>query len=191
MIDPLALTALIVSLVALLATIGQLLQQYFATADGFRRCQPSVMVLWARKTKLRWRWAEFRFETLFVIPRMTCSPLDGDVGIKTGGSSRRCSLVNSRDSLEKSMTLGGWGSYDAERYYDSDELVCWVPLLAQLHRQGEESIKHFLGEQSSKSNNATLPSIQFVTKSWDFMPPDFVRPLASTTVSMLQSWQED
>jgi hypothetical protein len=131
MIDPVAVTALVVSLVALLATTGQLLQQYFATADGFRRCQPSVMGLWAKKTKLRWRWREFRFETIFVIPRIVYGPVYQDLGKDgeiTGGS---CSLVDTDESLKASMTFPGWGTYDARRYYNSDELVCWVPLLAQ------------------------------------------------------------
>jgi hypothetical protein len=131
MIDPVAVTALVVSLVALLATTGQLLQQYFATADGFRRCQPSVMGLWAKKTKLRWRWREFRFETIFVIPRIIYGPVHQDLGKDgeiTGGS---CSLVDTDESLKASMTFPGWSTYDARRYYNSDELVCWVPLLAQ------------------------------------------------------------
>lgn len=50
-----AVVALVVALVALLTTIGQLLQQYLATADGYRRCQQSVMGRWAKRTRLRWR----------------------------------------------------------------------------------------------------------------------------------------
>jgi hypothetical protein len=70
-IDPVALTALVISLVALLATTGQLLQQYFATADGYRQCLPSVMGRWGTMTKLRWRWREFRFETIFYVPYLS------------------------------------------------------------------------------------------------------------------------
>lgn len=43
----LALVALIVSLVALLTTVLQVLQQYFSSADGYRRCAESVMGKWA------------------------------------------------------------------------------------------------------------------------------------------------
>jgi hypothetical protein len=127
MVDSVALTALVVSLIALFTTVGQLLQQYFATADGFRRCQPSVMGLWARRTRLRFRWREFRFETVFVIPRITYGPLHGDVGTRAEAATGRCSLIDTLDSLGASMTSGGWGSYDARKYYDSDELACWVP----------------------------------------------------------------
>lgn len=131
MVDIVALTALVVSLIALLATIGQLLQQYFATADGFRRCQPSVMGLWAQKTTLRWRWREFRFETLFAIPRIFYGPLHPDVGKAGEIAGGTCSLVDTEESLKGSMTYPGWSSYDARRYYSSDELACWVPLLSQ------------------------------------------------------------
>ena len=67
--DPVALVALIISLIALVIATGQLLQQYFGTADGYRRCQESVMSpRWAAMTKLHFRWREFRFETRYCVP---------------------------------------------------------------------------------------------------------------------------
>ena len=39
------LVALIVSLVALVTTVLQVLQQYYSSAEGYRRCAPSVMGL--------------------------------------------------------------------------------------------------------------------------------------------------
>lgn len=183
MTDSVALAALIVSLVALFTTTGQLLQQYFATADGYRRCRYSVMGLWAKRTKRRWIWGEFRFETAFFIPRITYGPLHGDVGTKKEAVGGRCSLVNNEDSLEASMTLGGWGSPSARKYYDSDELVCWVPLLAQLHKQGEDIVRYFPQGSDSLANDTMVPVVQFVHKTWDFMPTDVVRPMASSTVS--------
>jgi hypothetical protein len=183
MADSVALTALVVALVALFATTGQLLQQYFATADGFRRCQPSVMGLWARKTKLRWRWREFRFETRFNIPRIVYGPIHEQMGKGVEIGSGSCTLIGTEESLQGSMTYPGWGSYDARRYYNSDELVCWVPLLAQLHIQGREAVKYFPQKPGSVENDTMIPVIQFVHKSWDFMPPEVVRPMASSTVS--------
>lgn len=56
--------ALAIALVALITAVGQLLQQYFATADGYRRCRKSVVGEYARKARLHWRWREFCFETL-------------------------------------------------------------------------------------------------------------------------------
>ncbi|TAQ91341.1 hypothetical protein B7494_g368 [Chlorociboria aeruginascens] len=181
MSDSVALTALVVSLVALFATIGQLLQQYFATADGYRRCQSSVMGLWAEKTRLRWRWKEFRFETIFVIPRITYSPIRPDM--TNMYSELSCSLTGTEESMRVSLTLPGWDSPQARAYYDSDELARWVPLLAQLHRQGKVIIEYFPQSPSAVANDTTVPTVQFITKSWDFMTPEVVRPMASSTVS--------
>jgi hypothetical protein len=49
--DTLAVTSIVVALIALLSTIGQILQQYIGTSEGYRRCQPSVMGLWGRATR--------------------------------------------------------------------------------------------------------------------------------------------
>lgn len=74
--DPLVYIAFIVSLVALVLTLGQLLQQYFATAEGYRRCQPSVMGNWGTKTRRRWRFGEFRFETIYYVPSLSVHPVN-------------------------------------------------------------------------------------------------------------------
>jgi hypothetical protein len=65
-----AAAALAIALIAFVTALGQLVQQYFATADGHRRYQRSVMGGWATKTRLRWRWREFRFETLYTTPEI-------------------------------------------------------------------------------------------------------------------------
>lgn len=91
----LAAAALAIALVALVTILAQLLQQYFATADGYRRCQNSVMGEYARKTRLHWRWREFRFETLYTTPELFLSGdgapvkkhqalFDGERSIKRG-----------------------------------------------------------------------------------------------------------
>lgn len=67
----LAAAALAVALVALIIAVGQLLQQTLSTADGYRRCQPSVIGPWARKTRLKFRWSQFRFETFYTTPRIS------------------------------------------------------------------------------------------------------------------------
>ena len=66
----LAGAALAIALVALITAVGQLLQQYLATADGYRRCHKSVMGEYAQKTRLHWRWREFRLETLYTTPEI-------------------------------------------------------------------------------------------------------------------------
>lgn len=62
--------ALVISLIALVIACGRLTQQIFSTADGYRRCQESVIGPWAKKTRLVWRWSQFRFETKFTTPEI-------------------------------------------------------------------------------------------------------------------------
>jgi hypothetical protein len=51
-----ATTALIIAMAAFVIACGQLLQQLFATADGLRRCQNSVIGGWSQLVQLRFRW---------------------------------------------------------------------------------------------------------------------------------------
>jgi len=69
--DDISEVALVISLVALFTTLLQLLQQFYATVDGYRRCQYPIMGGWARYTYRRFRWSQFIFETLFVVPEIT------------------------------------------------------------------------------------------------------------------------
>ena len=63
-----ATTALVIAILALSIAVGQFTQQIFGTAEGYRRCQDSVIGPWARLTRLSWRWQGFRCETKFTAP---------------------------------------------------------------------------------------------------------------------------
>jgi hypothetical protein len=65
-----AVVALVVSLIALIVTANQLLAQIFSSADGYRRYSESVIGPWHRLRTRKWRWSEFRFETLYVTPQV-------------------------------------------------------------------------------------------------------------------------
>ena len=108
----LAAAALAIALVALFTALGQLLQQYFATADGYRRCQKSVMGEYARRTHLRWRWREFRFETLYTVPEIFMA---GD-----GAPSwvEQVVLTGTSKARDKSLVPWGVGDGDALRRLD-------------------------------------------------------------------------
>lgn len=112
-IDPISLIALIVSLVALVATAGQLLQQYFATADGYRRCQRSVMgPRWAAQTKLQWRWREFRFETLYCVPKLSVAFLDDHDLQSEISTSRIWNETSEKQLLDTNTSYLLTGEYD-------------------------------------------------------------------------------
>lgn len=88
--DRLSLLALIVAIVALIVSAWQLAQQLFATAtDGKRFCQGSVMGIWARKTRLSWRWSQIRFETKYTTPEIRMTSGVRDDAATSGGCNSR------------------------------------------------------------------------------------------------------
>ncbi|KAL5347836.1 hypothetical protein ACLOAV_007246 [Pseudogymnoascus australis] len=186
--------ALIVSLVALVATTGQVLQQYFATADGYRRCQASVMGAWAKKTRLRWRWRQFRFETLYSTPEIFMTdmfypicPTEYLLGLNDIETNKLWSAPGPNN----------FGRVASENRSNGD-LVSWLELLSQMHRSTHKSlspsktkddvnreIRLINARQRFHSDYRRIPAIEVMERSWDFQPPDVSRPLAKTTLSTL------
>jgi len=66
--------ALVISLVALLITSIQAIQQYAATAYGYRNCTRRTIGGWATQTKRRFIWSEIRYEITYVAPRLSVIP---------------------------------------------------------------------------------------------------------------------
>ncbi|KAH8431358.1 uncharacterized protein LDX57_009016 [Aspergillus melleus] len=66
--NSIALTAFTISLIALAVALLQLLQQYFATAQGYNRCSRRFIGSWSRFRHRHYLWREFRFEVTFVRP---------------------------------------------------------------------------------------------------------------------------
>jgi uncharacterized membrane protein len=100
-IEPVALIALLISLIALFTAAGQLLQQYFATAEGYRRCQRSVMgEFWGSRTMLKWRWREFRFETIYYVPKLSIN------------------LFYAHDAMEKKPESERWSGFSRSQNLD-------------------------------------------------------------------------
>lgn len=189
-----AVVALIVSLVALVATTGQLLQQYFATADGYRRCQSSVMGAWGKKTRLRWRWRQFRFETLYSTPEIFMTDMFYPI------CSAKYLLGLNDIETNKLWSAPGPNNYGrvAGESRSNGDLVSWLELLSQMHHSTHHSlspsktqddvnreIKLVNARQLSHSDYRRIPAVEVVERSWDFQPPDVSRPLAKTTLSTL------
>ena len=188
--DSTAVVAIVIALIAFFVTTAQLLQALFGTAVGYRQCQPSVMGEWALKTRRRWRWSEFRFETIFTTPNIQLDALsdeqEGRVYITGGEESRRETYCFGGTRLPSSLATRYDGSSET-----ADDLVGWLSLLNILHVLQESFFKesingHLQQTRSSKrpmvAGNMTCPAITFRTRSWDFMPPDIVRPFATSCV---------
>jgi hypothetical protein len=231
--DIIAIIALAISLVALVAVFLQVLQQYSATADGYRQCQPSVMGEWARFTMRRLRWSELRFETIFVVPVIflydsakkdeNC-PLKGRPVIDIDGSpesyratllsksaddnrGQKNPLIMTKDShtiqieLEKDKPFqqqpNRWTRFvqtlerplvglantlhlntESDVSKVDNEFVSWIHFVRALQRHQEEMSRHTQrGFQPSMVN-----ALQTSRRSWDFMPPEVIKPFAISNV---------
>lgn len=196
-------SALVVALVALIIATAQLLGQYFATADGYRRCQAAVMGAWARHTRLKWRWSQFRFETLFTTPEIVLLPMEAasfrqcpppasqseDLKwIATPESPTAACRIEDGHILDIGEINVGYLGRKQDRPNESSfqkgssEMACWLPFLQSL-RQCELQMFD-LGCYSNLIDGHSLrrPACRFVQSSWDAMSPELVYPLAITSV---------
>lgn len=183
----LAGAALAVALTALAIAVGQLLQQAFSTAEGYRRCQHSVLGSWARKTRLTWRWSQFRFEVKFTTPDII---LQTNVPIPPSRKVAERRLVK-REVVAIDHSGLRTNSLPVERREEtSTDQVGWISLLKQLEYL-QQAVWEELGAVDHKKSSETpssmilSPAMVLREWSWDFMPPEVVRPLATTTIGTL------
>ena len=203
--------ALAVALVALVTTISQVLGQFLATADGYRRCQSSVMGRWARLTHRRFRWSEMRFETLYTTPQFGLFPY------MPGQSVSKVTDVYGTKEMYYQLDGSAWSK--EATYCDTTrgshltgwtENVSWLRFIEALHRNSEDSLKIFgvsfdkvaskkelmgrkdlvaqgniledIARRALGSQAYLIPDLKMQRRSWDFVPPEVVRPLASVTI---------
>ena len=203
-----ATTALVVSLIALLVASGQLTQQIFGTAEGYRRCQESVVGPWAHFKHRRFRFSELRMETQFMTPKIFLSELTdlksthkaSDPAVVSSGWWRwyqwsRFELKSVGRDLRPGEVLRvdqAHGLIPKSDSSHSGAQAGWLSLLSRL--QTLEQGYHTMRDQSvslvtsPRTPHGTVsmkrlhPVFQPLPISWDLMPPDVVRPLATTTL---------
>jgi hypothetical protein len=122
---------------------------------------------WATKTRLRWRWRQFRFETLYTTPEFFMAE-----GMP--GRSNHILIEGSAGSRALSLSPAFTSSPSDIRH--SNETVCWVPLLNQLHLSSARN-------GACDTAGISLPALVLQERSWDFQLPDVVRPLGVCSVS--------
>jgi len=69
---------------------------------------------------------------------------------------------------------------------DHGEMVCWVPFLHWIHESTAASLQeqHRTDEYVEyPPSGVRIPAVVLRERSWDFQPPDVIRPLARTTLS--------
>ncbi|KAI9710338.1 MAG: hypothetical protein M1820_002833 [Bogoriella megaspora] len=188
--DNTSLAALVVALAAFLIAVGQLLQQIFGTADGYRRCQSSVIGKWATKTRLRWRWTEFRFETRFTTPIIKFLPMSEqhrqEIAAKDARGREHIWLTGSSDSRVAALTP----VFPSD---DDSDIVGWIVLLESLqtlqwhaNMSTTSGLISWVAEiEDIAAPQRSMPAVVFRERSWDLMPPELTRPLAASTVGDL------
>lgn len=139
--DRLSVVALVVALIALGVSYMQLIQQFFATAiDGKRFCQGSVVGIWSRKTRLSWRWSQWRFETKYTVPeiRLTSGIIeeqnleDPDTDQRSRGGSQR--WVYKLHPFKWLTEAGNGYATDWNRWFEISSNEGSVPLEMRLTR---------------------------------------------------------
>ncbi|ERS96516.1 hypothetical protein HMPREF1624_06720 [Sporothrix schenckii ATCC 58251] len=75
-----AIVALVVSVIALIGTGLQVVQQYMASAAGYSNCDAAVIGPWHTTKKRRFRLSEMRFQVLFETPVFFVCPADNKRG---------------------------------------------------------------------------------------------------------------
>jgi uncharacterized protein YsxB (DUF464 family) len=198
------LTALIVSLVALVTTVLQVLQQYFSSAEGYRRCAQSVMGDWASGTHRKLRWGEFRVEVVFETPVILVAPPTNEKGPIPGRpiyyidgteNSYRRTRVLKKEDLKKQEQNANAMSAASRVHTADDERASWVTFLSALQTAEEDSRKwdKKARMECPPRNGIHIPmpdyaiavGLQSKTRSWDFIPSSITKPYATTAICHL------
>lgn len=157
--------ALIISAVALIGTTLQALQQHAATSDGYRRCAEAVVGPWHKRTRRRFRWRELRFETLYAAP---------SIGYRMARLDRVLPFCDDIDLIRSDVSpVGAYG-----------ERAGWVSLVECLGAH-YVVVDHFSRGKLGENRCYMVPRMEIPSRSWDFVPPDIIKPLALCQVGSL------
>ena len=240
-----AVSAFLISLVALLVTTLQLLRQLFDTTDGYRKCAESVVGVWHRTRRRTFRPYELSFETSYVTPQISLLSPQGLYQAREDFGDDQVHLLNSPSLGNEPHTLlietahpssnpksrkqvktaslrqNKLGSRDEEKGYapsmvkstvtiesfkrnvETEVLVTWVRLLKELHQlyssywpiycglcqselrpigSNEDMMDESEARQTLTIKSRTDAIVIYRRWNWDFMPPEMIRPLATSTL---------
>ena len=200
--DTVNYVALVVSLVALVGTVAQVLQQYYASAAGFSNCHESVVGLWSTTAERIFRPTELRFEVRFQAPVIFVCPPTNKAGPVKGAPidfvdgtpesyDRTKTLPPGEEEKKKRQSAKERGVHTAD-----NERATWVTLLSELHKMEKESREwqdefYQKVEFEQDEDNPIKPelaghtlavALQAKQRSWDTMPAGVKKPYATTTI---------
>ncbi|KAL9632621.1 MAG: hypothetical protein Q9164_005207, partial [Protoblastenia rupestris] len=163
---------------------------------------------WGKLTKRQFRWSELRFETIYTTPRFGLSPYTGKPTYREHGR-RLGSMVEttpyypldgSSEMIEKTYSRQLEDIYQ-DLFDGPDEIASWVKLVEALHqttaqilacsgpvnKEVADKVQNVpaarVNRVSNRYKNYYIPIVTPQRRSWDFVPPEVIRPLAVTTVS--------
>ncbi|KAK1980627.1 hypothetical protein LZ30DRAFT_594442 [Colletotrichum cereale] len=143
-----AVAALVISIVALVAALLQVAQQYYASAAGYSSCGSKVIGKWSESKKRRLKFTEFRFEVQFETPVIFLCPPTNDKGPVKGQNiifidGSKDSLRESRSELPeknaKEKDVSDKELVKQSVHTADNERASWVTLLSALQKMEHES----------------------------------------------------
>ncbi|KAK0710302.1 hypothetical protein B0T26DRAFT_679596 [Lasiosphaeria miniovina] len=199
--DVLNWVALVVSLVALLGTVAQVLQQYYASAAGYSNCGESVMGEWHKTKHRKFRLYELRFEVQFETPVIFVCPPTNKKGPVLKEPIQY--IDGTKESLDRTRALLPQQEHERLSMQDNavhtadNERATWVLLLSELQSMEKESgdwqAMHYNSAPPRGSrpdlagfmNHTLAVAVQAKKRSWDNMPQDVKKPYATTAMCHL------
>lgn len=203
-----AAVALVISVVALLATFMQVLQQYYASAHGYSQCSEKVIGEWAKYKSRSFSWEELRFEVTFEAPVIFASPPTNKRGPIPGQNivfldGTQKSLDETMMSSEMDLSQKSLLRSPNEKVHTAfNERATWFLLLYAIQGmelKSKEWQKQQYGPRGSMHDRHDLPreppslednhtftiALQRKKTSWDTMPKSISKPYATTTMCHL------
>ncbi|KAK5655861.1 hypothetical protein OQA88_5400 [Cercophora sp. LCS_1] len=140
-----AAVALLTSLVALVISVLQALQQYYSSAKGFSSCSKAVIGGWAVYTSRKYRKSEFRFEVRYTAPILfVCPPANtkGPLGEHSDTPIFRIDGFTPEDiHTPTPEDIDAQGPEAPELVHTAEnDKADWLELLVAIQRMERESI---------------------------------------------------
>lgn len=210
-----SVVALVISVVALIGSILQLLQQYYSSAEGYSNCGDQVMGEWALTRRRKFRFSELRFEVQFETPVLFVCPAQNERGPLgpnqplwhvqgTDQSERETRTPSVKTETEKKNKLRESKKLNEDVHTADNERANWFIMLQALHAMERESRswqrrklqddRTTLGpkrgaelpEDVAKWDQHTVvAALQPKRKSYDTMPSEMRKPYATTAICHL------
>lgn len=192
-----AVVSLVIAIIAFLVASLQTIQQFAATAEGFRACRETVIALWAVNTRRVFSFTEMRFKVMFETPVIFVAqpgnwrgpliqqPIFEITGTQKSYNDTHCRTPDVQH-LHDQNSGGGLRVRTAD-----DEYASWVVLMESLQSAEAEGRQWDMKSQATMAAAKWVPEIRYSLvvqvqskkRTWDSMPDSVRKPFATTNIS--------